>query len=202
MLMLIYFILILFYLFYLFKSLNIGSVCCMEGVESGFHFHINYMKAECILKKILRPVLYTNKSVTLKDLLGDDETRLGSTFRVREASPLQHSWQRESDQRRKWSTGASWPATSVRPTGRPLPAALLGWTPSLHRNRGWRSPARGNSPPVLSYIPDTHTEREVNRNLPGSNITFHHLFNPGVHEVLAVPSKRRPENFSQVFSFK
>lgn len=89
--MLIYFILILFYLFYLFKSLNIGSVCCMEGVESGFHFHINYMKAECILKKILRPVLYTNKSVTLKDLLGDDETRLGSTFRVREASPLQHA---------------------------------------------------------------------------------------------------------------
>lgn len=159
----------------------------MEGVESGFHFHINYMKAECILKKRFVGGWWNQSRVHIQGAWGVTSSACR---------------QRESDQRRKWSTGASWPATSVRPTGRRLPAGLLGWTPSLHRDRGWRSPARGNSPPVLSYIPDTHTEREVNRNLPGSNITFHHLFNPGVHEMLAVPSKRRPENFSQVFSFK
>lgn len=63
-------------------------------------------------------------------------------------------WQRESDQRRTRRRAASWPATTVRPTGPPPPAGLLCWTPSLRQDRGWSRPAGGSSPPSPSYTPD------------------------------------------------
>ena len=70
-------------------------------------------------------------------------------------------WKRESDQRRKPYTAASWPATTVRRTGPPPPASLLCWTPSLHQDTEWMSPAGGSSPPSPSCTPDRQSRESV-----------------------------------------